>query len=154
MNGSIVRLSRTRVTGETPEAAKATAGHLLGRGYSVTLAYWNRDDDSPDTVVSNYEQTLDVMKGMTAGSYLSLKAPSFEFDADLYRRVLDKAPVFGLPAALRFPGSRGGGPDARPDHPPHRRLRTRTSDSRCREDGSAASGTRRGRRSWGCPCAS
>ena len=97
VNGSIVRLSRTRVTGETPEAAKTTAGHLLGRGYSVTLAYWNRDDDSPGTVVSNYERTLDVMKGMAPGSYLSLKAPSFAFDADLYHRVLIKARSSGVP---------------------------------------------------------
>jgi len=97
LNGSIVRLSRTRVTGETPGAAKAAADHLLKRGYSVTLAYWNHDDDSPATVVSNYEETLGVMRGMAAGSYLSLKAPSFAFDSDRYRRLLDRARSLGIP---------------------------------------------------------
>ncbi|MFH1017351.1 MAG: hypothetical protein V1798_04105 [Pseudomonadota bacterium] len=97
VHGLIVKISRTRVTGENVEDARVAGDYLLKRGYSVTLAYWNRDDDTPAAVISKYEEALEAMRGMAGRAYLSLKSPAFDFDPHLYGGLLARARELDIP---------------------------------------------------------
>jgi proline dehydrogenase len=93
----IVAVSRDRVTGEDLENARTVAAFLRKRGYEVTLAYWNRDHESPAAVVSTYEEALHAVGGIGGHAYLSIKAPAFGFDARLYDGLLTQARELGVP---------------------------------------------------------
>jgi proline dehydrogenase len=93
----VLAVSRDRVIGDDLRNARTVAAFLRMRGYEVTLAYWNRDDESPDATISRYQQALDALAGIGGHSYLSIKAPAFGFDARLYDRLLSQAQERGVP---------------------------------------------------------
>lgn len=95
--GAIAAVSRDRVAGEHVEDALAVATILRKRGYEVTLAYWNHDDESPAAVVSQYMAALDAIDAIGGRAYLSVKAPSFAFDPRLYDELLTRAEGLGVP---------------------------------------------------------
>ena len=94
---TLAAVSRERVIGEDLENARTAAVRLRNRGYEVTLAYWNRDGESPVAVVSKYEEALDVVRAIGGCAYLSIKAPAFDCDSHLYEALRTRAQERAVP---------------------------------------------------------
>lgn len=77
--------------------ALQTGDRLLGKGYSLTLAYWNRDDDAPNDVMTFYHAVIEEMGKKQGNNYISIKAPAFNYDSSLYRSFLVRARQLGIP---------------------------------------------------------
>jgi proline dehydrogenase len=88
---ALTAISRNRAIGEDMENARTVAVALRSRGYDVTLAYWNGDGESPTAVISKYEDAMDAVGAIGGGAYLSIKAPAFGCDADLYEALRTRA---------------------------------------------------------------
>lgn len=90
-------VSRDRVIGDNVANARTVGTFLHKRGYEVTLAYWNRDDDSPEATMSRYMEALDALGGIGGKSYVSIKAPAFGYDVELLKGLLGRARELGVP---------------------------------------------------------
>jgi len=88
---AVNRASLSYVAGLTLAEAAKTDTLVRQKGYQTTLAYWNADDDSAEDVVSQYMLAMDSIVDSGSGSYLSIKAPAFQFDSSLFSRLLDHA---------------------------------------------------------------
>ena len=89
--------SRSYISGEKLKDALNTSDVLLKLGYSVTLGYWNREEEAPRDILSIYNDALGEINTNTNGNYLSIKAPAFHFDQDLYAILLKKARELHIP---------------------------------------------------------
>ena len=92
--------SKSYIAGETLETAITTAGSLYGKGYPVTLAYWDGADDNPAEVIKHYLAAVRQFGTLASGGYLSIKAPAIAFDAGLYAELVVEARSNGIPLHL------------------------------------------------------
>ncbi len=92
----IAKASRSYVSGETLNDAIRTNESLQKLGYSVTLAYWNRDDDDHLDVLSHYKNAVEEFSKISSENYVSIKAPAFGFDQNHYMTLLKKAREMGV----------------------------------------------------------
>jgi proline dehydrogenase len=92
----IAKASQSYISGEKLEDALLTSNQLLGKGYQITLAYWNRDEDIPGDVMTLYHAALDELAKMPEKNYISIKAPAFNFDRDLYGALLTRVRDLGI----------------------------------------------------------
>lgn len=90
-------VSRDRVIGDNVANAGTVGTFLHARGYEVTFAYWNRDDDAPELAMSRYTEALDALAGIGGNAYLSIKAPAFGYDVPLLEGLLGRSRELGVP---------------------------------------------------------
>ena len=68
----------------------------LARGGASTLCFWDAREDLPRHVADMYLETVRAIESAGLDSYLSLKAPSLAFDADLVTEVAEAASAAGM----------------------------------------------------------
>lgn len=93
----IAKASQSYVCGESLEDAISTSRQLLDKGYSITLAYWNRDEESPSDVMAFYRSVLVEISKQPGANYVSIKAPAINFDSELYKSLLIQARELNVP---------------------------------------------------------
>jgi len=90
----IAKAGRSYAAGESLEEAKRLIATLVDRGYSVTLGYWNQDEEAADAVIAQYREAISYLGSLGAVGYLSVKAPAYGFDrtshADLLRHAAER----------------------------------------------------------------
>jgi proline dehydrogenase len=79
------------VAGSTLEEALSVARELATHGTANTMAFWDSSDDTPVKIIEMYLETVRAAADGGLDSYLSIKAPSFEFDAARLYPVLAAA---------------------------------------------------------------
>jgi proline dehydrogenase len=79
------------VAGSTVDEALGVARELARQGAANTMAFWDSTSDSPDKVIQMYLQAIRAAAESGLRSYISIKAPSFEFDPSRLYPVLKAA---------------------------------------------------------------
>ncbi len=87
----IQRAASAYTAGPTIASARAVCDRLASLGIASAVCYWNRPTDSPLFTTQCYLALLGLIRGLPPHSYLSVKAPAFDFNVDLLRQVLDQA---------------------------------------------------------------
>jgi len=85
------KAAKAYVAGSTVEQALSVAQALGPEGAANTLAFWDSACDSPDKVIEMYLQTVRASAASGLESYISIKAPSFDFDPSRLYPVLKAA---------------------------------------------------------------
>jgi proline dehydrogenase len=93
----IAKASQSYVSGESLEDAIRTSRQLIDKGYWVTLAYWNRDEEAPSDVMAFYRSVLTETGKQPGANYVSIKAPAIDFDSGLYKSLLSQARELKVP---------------------------------------------------------
>jgi len=97
---AVTAAGRSYIAGERLDQAMTTGTDLAGRGYALTLGYWNANGESPDQVAQAGMAALEALHGATCDGYLSIKVPPLRFDASLYATMLDRARALDVPIHL------------------------------------------------------
>ena len=92
----VAKASRSYLSGETLNDALRTNESLQKLGYSVTIAYWDREGEAPLDVLSHYLKEVEGISKNPSENYVSIKAPSLKFDPDHYAPLLKKAREMGV----------------------------------------------------------
>jgi proline dehydrogenase len=79
------------VAGSTVDEALGVARSLARGGVANTMAFWDSTYDSPDKVIEMYMQAIRAASESGLQSYISIKAPSFDFDPSRLYPVLKAA---------------------------------------------------------------
>ena len=87
----IQRAASAYIAGPTIASARAVCDRLASLGIASAVCYWNRPTDSSLFTTQCYLALLGLIRGLPPHSYLSVKAPAFDFNVDLLRQVLDQA---------------------------------------------------------------
>lgn len=87
----IQRAASPYTAGPTIASARAVCDRLASLGIASAVCYWNRPNDSPLFTTQCYVALLGLIRGLPPHSYLSVKAPAFNFNLDLLWQVLDQA---------------------------------------------------------------
>ena len=91
----IARASRGYVAGADLADARRVADALSTRGYGITLAYWDGVGEDATTVVAHHLAGIHDLAAH-AGDYVSVKAPSFGYDAAVAAELVDRASRLGV----------------------------------------------------------
>jgi proline dehydrogenase len=86
----VERAASSYVAGRTLNDALKVARRIESDGFQFTVGYWNGPEDSPTRIVEEYIAGIRAIAGKP-GTYLSIKVPSIEFDAELLREVVREA---------------------------------------------------------------
>ena len=89
--------SRNYIAGPTLSDAMAVARPLAERGYSITLGYWDAEDDSASHVLESYVASCEALSQLGSGAYLSIKIPALRHDDRLFRVLQQKSRDCGVP---------------------------------------------------------
>jgi proline dehydrogenase len=87
----IQRAAKGYTAGPYIEHARGVCERLALQNTASTVCYWNSDRDSSLLVAESYLRLLDLIRGISADCYLSVKAPAIGFDLKLLRNILDRA---------------------------------------------------------------
>jgi proline dehydrogenase len=86
----LTKAARAYVTGPELSDAMNTAYCLARRGAASTLCFWDSVDDSKERVAGMYSRTIRALACSDINSYVSIKAPSLNFDPILFSTILDE----------------------------------------------------------------
>lgn len=79
------------IAGSTVQDAIRVCRQVAGRGWSSTICPWDGPTDSPEYVLSTYETALNSISGEGLDCYLSIKAPSIEYDLKCLTKLAEIA---------------------------------------------------------------
>jgi len=92
------KAARSYVAGPELRDAVLLARTFSERGVPAsTLCFWDARDDSPRHVAGMYLATVRAIQSAHLDSYVSVKAPSLEFDAGLVAEIAEAAAEAGIP---------------------------------------------------------
>lgn len=89
------RAARGYVAGPELADARRIAAVLGGRGYRITLAYWDDVGEDALTVAAHHRDALAGIAG-GHGDYISVKAPSFGYDLAVAADLVARADTLGV----------------------------------------------------------
>ena len=84
------------IAGETLLLAQGA----INRNANNTIGYWDGDDDSIETIVDQYLESIEAIKHNENGSYISIKVPSIKYNYELMDKIIHKAVECGV--AIHF----------------------------------------------------
>jgi proline dehydrogenase len=90
-------LSRDRMLGEDPGQVAGVVRGLRAAGYVTTVGYWNEVGEPPESVVEKYKLALDMVRTDAGIGYLSIKAPAFKCDPQLFAEIAEAASMRDVP---------------------------------------------------------
>jgi proline dehydrogenase len=82
------RAGRAYIAGPELQDAVGVARRLAGNGFGTTIAYWDAIDAPRNEIVDAYSALSRVLAAESMDCYLSVKAPSIQYDSDLFARLL------------------------------------------------------------------
>jgi proline dehydrogenase len=89
------RAASSYVAGPEVDDALHVALRLQGKGFLVTIGFWNGNEDSPRQVADAYLRSLAAMQGRNL-DHLSIKIPALHYSFDLLEEVLVAAKTLGV----------------------------------------------------------
>jgi proline dehydrogenase len=84
----------------TIDRAREVCEALRDRGFGSTVCFWNADSDSVEDITRACLRLLGVLRELDSHSYLSLKLPAMQFDAEAVAVILKEAA--GMPRLIHF----------------------------------------------------
>jgi proline dehydrogenase len=88
--------ARAYVVGPELADAVARARSLSAQGAASTICFWDAPEDEPARVAQRYLDTLRAIARANLDSYVSIKAPSLAFDAELVAAIAQEARSLGV----------------------------------------------------------
>lgn len=89
----IKKVSRNYIAGPNLSDAISLTNTLVAKGYSVTIGYWDGNNDSPVDVQKQYLDIINHKRECSGLEYISIKLPSLNFCPDLYEKIKKAAEV-------------------------------------------------------------
>ena len=91
----IGRAARAYSAGPLIEDARSACRWAARKNLSTAVCYWNKPQDPPGFVAQSYIGLLQFIAGLHNDSYLSIKAPAFDFDGELLGTIIENARQHG-----------------------------------------------------------
>jgi proline dehydrogenase len=90
------RTARGYVGGLTVEDALCVAQRLVGEQFASTLGFWNKDGCDSRQAADTYLEAIDRLARSGLDSYVSIKPPALQFDAQLIAELAAAAKTSGI----------------------------------------------------------
>ncbi len=89
------RAAGAYIAGPSIEHVRTACEELAHRQIATTVCRWHIDPENACSIWKSYLALLDLIATMKSDSYLSIKAPSLQFDFDFLRTILIEAHAIG-----------------------------------------------------------
>jgi proline dehydrogenase len=90
-SGVAKRTARAYIAGPAIEDAIRVCCWLSEQSLASTIGFWDGEENTPLDVTAQYLAVLDTIASEKLDSYVSIKAPSIQYDWELLARILDRS---------------------------------------------------------------
>jgi proline dehydrogenase len=79
------------IAGPSPDDAVRVCRHLTEQGFQTTICPWDNEQDTIEEVIQSYKTALQCIINEKLDCYLSIKAPSIQYNLSLINELIDLA---------------------------------------------------------------